>query len=112
MVTKPPRLVAVVSVCTTGPGIVVRFGIVVVLCWLGLTCPFYRKKGTESSFARLRERLFRIRSLAHERQARLLGWAPTAKRCRATVGPSCRRSLAGVLVMAWWVGSPKIYWPG
>ena len=43
MVTKPPRLVVVVSLCTMGPGIVARLG--KRLCWAGLrlACPFYRK---------------------------------------------------------------------
>ena len=107
MVTKPPRLVAVVSLCTMGPGIVARLGKRLCFAGLRLACPFYRKKGTESSFACLRMRHVRRRSLARDRQARLIGWAPTAKRVRITVWLSCTGSLAGVLVRVWWVGLPR-----
>ena len=43
MVTKPPRLVAVVSLCTMGPGIVARLGKRLCCAGLRLSCPFYRK---------------------------------------------------------------------
>ena len=66
------------------------------MCCVGTSVPFYRKKGAESSFARLRMRQFRRRSLARDPQARLIGWAPTAKSVRVTVWLSYTRSLAGV----------------
>ena len=44
-----------------------------------------------------------------DRQARLIGWAPTAKSVRVTVWLSCTGSLAGVLVRVWWVGLPKFF---
>ena len=50
----------------------------------------------KSSFARLQKELFRGRSLARDRQARLIGWAPSAERRLVTVGLSYVRSLAGV----------------
>ena len=52
-------------------------------------------------------RHFRHRSLVCDRQARLIGWAPTAKNVGITVWLSCTGSLAGVLVRVWWVGLPR-----
>ena len=66
IVTKPPRLVAVVSLCTIGPGIVARFGVAVVLCWLGASAPFYRKREQSLPSHACEKGLFRGRSLAHE----------------------------------------------
>ena len=53
-------------------------------------------KKMESSFERLRMRQIRCRSLARDRQARLIGWAPTSKSVGVTVWLSYTGSLAGV----------------
>ena len=63
----------------------------------------------ESSFARLRMRQFRCHSLAHDRQARLIGWAPTAKRCRGHCVAILHEKLGWGLVKVWWVGLPKFF---
>ena len=54
-------------------------------------------------------RQFRCRSLARDRQARLIGWAPTAKSVGVTMWLSCTGSLAGVLARVWWVGFPRCF---
>ena len=63
----------------------------------------------ESSSARLQMRRLGCWSLVCDRQARLIGWAPTAKSVRITVWLSCMGSLAGVLFRIWLVGLPKIF---
>ena len=45
----------------------------------------------------------------HDRQARLIRWAPTAKSVGVTVWLSCTRSFGCGLVMVWWVGLPKFF---
>ena len=94
MVTKPPRLVAVVSLCMTGPGIVAWFGVEAVLGCVGASVPLFIGKG-DGVFLRTFARKDYL-GAGHGRMSdrfRLIGWAPTAKRCRVTVGLSCMRSL-------------------
>ena len=77
----------------------------VVQCWVEASVPFYRKG--DGVFPRtLAKRLFRIRSLVHERQVGLIGWAPTAKSVGVTVWLSCTGSLDGV-----WLGSGGLVFP-
>ena len=61
-----------------------------------------------SSFARLRMRHYKHRSLARDRQARLIGWAPTAQKCRGHCVAILHGKLGWGVVMVWWVGLPKL----